>query len=867
MRARTGGRRLAAAAATVAALTVSGSLAAPPPTAAAAVAPPRPWTPATAVSGGPAGHESAELVIASDGWAVAVWQVREESGGYRVHGSARAPGSDVWQRAALLGRAASAADVQLVAGTGGSVAAVWAELLDAPDPGPFGRSAARLKAAAFTPADRSWSSPVDLLGRGAVEQVDRVRLAAGPGGTFTTAWTSNTELDGRTSVRTSTRRGDGTWSRPLSVASARAAETPAGTGTPAGTRTPADTNAYDAVAGADVAVDARGAAVIVYRRSGPDGVGPGSVETVSRPAADTAWDAPARFTGPHPGLQATSVAAGADGTFALTWVTVEEDDEVGSLRAAVREPGSPTWKSTTGLPVRSHESPSGAPEPLIGPRGEVTLAWWQREYDSDMADSDLAATTLPPGSAVWPRSRAIVPAMDDRGASDVSLGADGTVRALWTQRKPWPDKDEVLTESVRDPGTGTWSAPAALPGGLHRDFGDVDIAAAPDGTATALWHRGGSLWSARTSTVTPPVLTGSTVPASAALAGSTADSTVWAPVWKLDRAARWTVILRDRAGRVVRELTGGPGTTAAPKWNGRTDRGVPAPNGILTWQFTAQGAEAGTPTPVASGRLTVSGGAAVRRDAGSRAGAPDGIGDLLQTTASGTLRTAYGHAGSGNFSGSTTTTGWPKGFRPVPVGDMDGDRCNDTLVRFPDGVMRRYTPACGAELKPTSPHKVLGKGWNAYDVITSPGDLNADGRPDLVARDAVDGTLYRYDTTRAGILAPRVRIGPGHDYKKVIGAGDLDGNGTGDLLAQTGDGSLLHLAGTGKGTFEPVRATRITGSYNTFVGVGDLTGDGRPDLIGRDTAGNLWRWNGTADGGFGPRTRIATGWQVYAGIH
>ncbi|MCB5166555.1 FG-GAP-like repeat-containing protein [Streptomyces bambusae] len=342
--------------------------------------------------------------------------------------------------------------------------------------------------------------------------------------------------------------------------------------------------------------------------------------------------------------------------------------------------------------------------------------------------------------------------------------------------------------------------------------------------------------------------------------------------WLLNRpVASWSLAVTALNGRLLHTVSGGA-TPARPKvsWNGRTASGAHIPNGPFRWTLKATAWGESTATTVATGSATISGGGAARRDFGSAAGAPDGTGDLF-SVAGGSLRTAYGNPAAGNFSGSVTGSGWPAGFRPVPMGDMNGDRCNDVLVRLANGEMRRYTPGCGKPVTPTTAHKVLGGGWNVYDLLTAPGDVTGDGRPDLIAREPATGALYLYPATFTGILGARVGLGTAFKgYKRIVGAGDLNGDGHDDLLLHDGGNELWRMYGTGTGRFaaRALVATDFGTTYNSLVGLGDLTGDGHADLVGRDTGGALWRWSGTGRGTFTAGTRIATGWQVYGGgIH
>ncbi|MFF2997684.1 FG-GAP-like repeat-containing protein [Streptomyces sp. NPDC057950] len=354
-----------------------------------------------------------------------------------------------------------------------------------------------------------------------------------------------------------------------------------------------------------------------------------------------------------------------------------------------------------------------------------------------------------------------------------------------------------------------------------------------------------------------------TVAASADVKGGTAQ---WGPKWWLNKpAASWTLVIGDRAGKTVRTLSGAlTRGVVSPAWNGKDGSGRLVPNGAYTWKLTVTPADGQGAALTRTGPVKVTGAAAVRRDfVGS-----DGFGELATLNGSGGLTYQYG-TGKGTFTGKVTGSGWPTTVKAVPFGDLSGDRCNDVLVRFSSGSLRAYRPACGTAVTPSTAYTSLGTGWNQYDVLTSPGDVSGDGRADLIARQSSTGDVYLYKATSTGTFSARVKIASKWTgYKKVVGAGDLNGDGHGDLLAQDRSNELWRYDGTATGTFKArVKVFNDWGSsYDVIVGVGDITGDGRADVVSRDTSGNVWRNNGNGAGSFGGRTRIATGWQGYKGL-
>ncbi|SES49614.1 Repeat domain-containing protein [Streptomyces sp. yr375] len=336
-------------------------------------------------------------------------------------------------------------------------------------------------------------------------------------------------------------------------------------------------------------------------------------------------------------------------------------------------------------------------------------------------------------------------------------------------------------------------------------------------------------------------------------------------------ASGWTLTVRDKVtGKVVGGTDGGAlrGELKVP-WSTSITGAAILPNGFYDWTLSLTPADGvGAPLQV-KGTVRMVRGTPVFHDYAGPGRKPDGVGDLLTVPRPGTLTYQQG-TGKGTFSGQVSGTGWPKDIRVVPIGDLSGDRCNDVLVRLGSGALRLYRTGCGAALSSAAPYTTLGtSGWTQFDVLTSPGDLTKDGRPDLIARNPSTGKVYLYKGTAAGKLSAPVKLyDDWKTYKKIVGVGDLNGDGVGDLIAQDKGNNLYRYLGTGKGTFGArVKLFANWGaSYDAVAGAGDITGDGKADLVVRDTAGGLYRLPGTGTGTFGARVKIGAGWQGYKGI-
>ncbi|MFF1511465.1 FG-GAP-like repeat-containing protein [Streptomyces sp. NPDC058326] len=344
-------------------------------------------------------------------------------------------------------------------------------------------------------------------------------------------------------------------------------------------------------------------------------------------------------------------------------------------------------------------------------------------------------------------------------------------------------------------------------------------------------------------------------------------SAAWKPRWTLSKPGTWSLALRNKAtGKTVRTLTGVGRGTVAPVWDGKDATGRFVANGAHVWALTVKPADGQGAVLTATGAVSVTGAAAVPRDLAG----DDGFGDLLVMDTAG-LVSMYRGTGTGAVSARIAGTGTKFATSSVfvPTGDLNGDRCADVYVRVGD-QLRAYRPGCGKVLSASSPYTLVGSGWGQYDVLTSPGDTNGDGYADLIVRQTSTGDMYFYAGTADHRVKARVKIGSNWKlYKKIAGAGDLNGDGRGDLLGVDAAGVLWRYYGTATGGVTArVKVGGGWGGYSSLVGVGDLSGDGRADLVARDTAGKLWRYSGTGTGAYGTRAQIgASGWNTFKGLY
>ncbi|MFI0900770.1 FG-GAP repeat domain-containing protein [Streptomyces sp. NPDC020983] len=171
----------------------------------------------------------------------------------------------------------------------------------------------------------------------------------------------------------------------------------------------------------------------------------------------------------------------------------------------------------------------------------------------------------------------------------------------------------------------------------------------------------------------------------------------------------------------------------------------------------------------------------------------DGRADLLER---------YGSYLYNDFLGVEISSGWGSYNLVVGPGDLSNDGKGDLLARATDGKL--YLIRGTGNAQTFSSRILVGSGWGSYNTLVGAGDLSGDGRADLLARDST-GTLWLYKGTgnSAAPFAARVKISSGWGgFKQLAAPGDMDGDGRSDLLVVDSTGTAYYYPASGTGGFK-----------------------------------------------------------------
>ncbi len=182
-------------------------------------------------------------------------------------------------------------------------------------------------------------------------------------------------------------------------------------------------------------------------------------------------------------------------------------------------------------------------------------------------------------------------------------------------------------------------------------------------------------------------------------------------------------------------------------------------------------------------------------------------------------------------------------------GDMNGDNKPDLVAVDDTGKLRLYP---GTGTGGLGSMTIIGSGGWSGASVTHRGDWTGDGMEDVVAR--VGSELRVYPNLGDGRLGTAIRIGTGlPTTAQVVCVGDDNHDGQPDLVISYNDKLYLY-AGT-SGPTPSVAAPVLIGNGGwgvmTLTAPGDSDHDGRVDLLARNTStGIIYHYLGQPNGSF-----------------
>jgi hypothetical protein len=289
----------------------------------------------------------------------------------------------------------------------------------------------------------SWSRPANVS-RPEKVVVETLSVIESSQGNVTAAWQLYGREDGI--VKSAVRRAGRGWSAPFKLFD----------------------DVGNTYGSSEIAVDPLDNMTAVWsRREGHSFV----VQSATRPTGGI-WSAPVNLS--RPGAGSALVAVDPEGEATAVWL-LERDGGNRSVVQSATRPAGGIWSAPVNLSPVNQDAWS--PRVALDPHGGATVVWEEEK------SSAIQSATRPAGGS-WSAPVTLSAPGVWAGRPQVAVDSQGNATAVWERDNP----KGILIQSASRPVGGSWSAPVNLskPG---RNVQEAQIAAGPQGDATAIWAR------------------------------------------------------------------------------------------------------------------------------------------------------------------------------------------------------------------------------------------------------------------------------------------------------------------------------------------------------------------------------------------
>jgi hypothetical protein len=236
-------------------------------------------------------------------------------------------------------------------------------------------------------------------------------------------------------------------------------------------------------------------------------------------------------------------------------------------------------------------------------------------------------------------------------------------------------------------------------------------------------------------------------------------------------------------------------------------------------------------------------GLAVRSDLGDLTG--DGKADIVsvETESTGSYSYRLGVSSGSGVSGWNQIVSWMRTPREADVGDINGDGKSDVVsVESEGGSKYRYQVGFSGVSGIVSNWKTVLTGMGQPSALAL-GDLTGDGKADIVAVEPEGSGKYRYmlGTSSGTGISSWSSILTGMGLPTRMDLGDFSGDGKADIVAFEPDGSGAYRIMRGLSNGSGISSwSQVLGGlgYPSKAAVGDLTGDGKADVVSVESQGS-----------------------------